>query len=149
MKTPRKIIFLIALVVGFCAIASTTIYAQSNDRIKIIIGLRSHANWLGYDCEGNKGMCFAVNVFNRNVNISNSGIGEISITGDKMLLNILEDSSPATNSENYFYVYEDKILESAIAEQLGYTTITIKKGTYPLNKSKNRFGSVELNVVTH
>jgi len=74
------------------------------------------------------------------------GSGEISEEYGRLFLNITEDPSPAMDHENTFIIAQDKSLPKEVAEEMGYSRVTIRKGTYRLDKSKNPLGSVYLNA---
>lgn len=123
----------------------TTVQAQNGNRIRIIFGTRSHPNGSGDGCEGEKGICL---IITRGGALSSErlGSGEISEENGRLFLNITEDPSPAMDDEKTFLVAEDKVLPEDVAQELGYNRVTIRKGTYRLDKSKNPLGSVYLNA---
>ncbi|CAN5501302.1 hypothetical protein BH11BAC2_BH11BAC2_01930 [soil metagenome] len=148
MKTPKLLIFMIAFVMGFCSIIPSKSNAQTTERIKFRFGTRSHPNASGEGCEGDKGICIILNLSANRLAVNNCGVADVIISGNKMTFNIVEDPSPALDSENYLNVYEDKSLDNATAEQLGYSSVIIKKGRYVLNKSKNKLGTAEVTITT-
>jgi len=122
-----------------------TVQAQDGNRIRIIFGTRSHPNGDGTGCEGEKGICV---IITRGGALSGErlGSGEISEENGRLYLNITRDPSPATDDENTFLVAQDKMLPTEVAQELGYNRVTIRKGTYRLDKSKNPLGDVYLNA---
>lgn len=137
----KKSIFIL----GIMAFISLEASAQNAERIRFVFGTRSKPAAQGEGCDGEKGLC--IRFFSSTKTIgTGEGISEIQIVGGQILFNIIEDSSPAEENENIFFVYEDKTLPAEISEQLGYSKIIIRKGQYRLDKSKNRLGTVMLNA---
>jgi hypothetical protein len=127
-----------------------TLPAQSTAKIKIriIFGTRSHPAPEGNGCEGDKGICIIVRAGER-INSQYTGEAEISMQSDgKLYFNILRDNGPAEAFEDVFYVHEDKPLPIDVAEELGYNAVTIRKGEYRLDTSRNPLGTVLLHVNT-
>lgn len=132
-------------ILGIIAFMSLDASAQNAERIRFVFGTRSKPAAQGEGCDGEKGLC--IRFFSSSKVIgTGEGQAEIQIVRGQILFNIIEDSSPAEESENIFYVYEDKLLPGEISEQLGYSKIIIRKGEYRLDKSKNRLGTVMLNA---
>lgn len=123
----------------------TTVQAQDGNRIRIIFGTRSHPNGSGDGCEGEKGICLIITRGGASSS-DRLGSGEISEEYGRLFLNITEDPSPAMDHENTFIIAQDKSLPKEVAEEMGYSRVTIRKGTYRLDKSKNPLGSVYLNA---
>lgn len=121
------------------------VQAQNGNRIRIIFGTRSHPNGSGDGCEGEKGICLIITRGGASGS-DRLGTGEISEEYGRLFLNITEDPSPAMDHENSFLVAEDKELPKELVKELGYSRVTIRKGTYRLDKSKNPLGSVYLNA---
>jgi len=123
----------------------TTVQAQDGNRIRIIFGTRSHPNGDGTGCEGEKGICV---IITRGGGLSSEkmGSGEISEENGRLYLSITEDPSPAMDDENTFLVAQDKVLPTEVARELGYNRVTIRKGIFKLDKSKNPLGNVYLNA---
>lgn len=146
MKTKLSAHFKKSLfILGIIAFISLESSAQNAERIKFVFGTRSKPAAQGDGCDGLKGLCIRFTSNSKTIS-SGEGIGEVQILRSQLLLNIIEDSSPAEEDENTFYVYEDKTLPIEISEQLGYSKIIIRKGEYRLDKSKNRLGTVLLNA---
>lgn len=145
MKKPVQTLFFSTLFILGLLLTSNSATAQSTERIKVIIGTRSHPTADGKGCEGEKGICFII-TFRDQDRLHNSGVAEIQDIDGKLLLNILQDPEPAMDFENTFHVYEDKEIPADIAQEMGYSGITIRKGEYRLDKNKNRLGSVLLNA---
>ncbi len=138
----KKIIFIL----GIFAFLSIESYAQNAERIRFVFGTRSKPAAIGDGCDGEKGLC--IRFFSSSKTIgTGEGIAEVQTVRGQLQLNIISDTSPAEENENIFYVYEDKILPQEIAEQLGFSKVTIRKGEYRLDKSRNRFGTVLLNAI--
>ncbi|MBK9400015.1 MAG: hypothetical protein IPN36_03900 [Bacteroidetes bacterium] len=76
--------------------------------------------------------------------MSDVGVAEVSEVNGRINFNIVQDPSPAGPEENVFYVHEDKVLPYETARELGYESVIIKRGEYPLDKRKNRLGTVQL-----
>lgn len=132
-------------ILGIIAFISIEASAQNATRIRFVFGTRSKPAAQGEGCDGEKGLC--IRFFSSSKTIgTGEGISEIQIVRGQVLFNIVEDSSPAEENENIFYIYEDKTLPGEISEQLGYSKIIIRKGEYRLDKSKNRLGTVMLNA---
>ena len=119
--------------------------AQNGNRIRIIFGTRSHPNGDGNGCEGEKGICLII-TRGEIINSESLGTGEMSEEYGRLFLNITQDPSPAMDHENSFVVAEDKVLPKELAQALGYNKVTIRRGTYRLDKNKNPLGSVFLNA---
>lgn len=137
----KKILFLL----GVFAFISLELAAQNAERIRIIVGTRSHPSPDGKGCEGEKGFCFIFGSTNKIVD-SDAGIAEIQIVRGQIQTNIISDPTPAESDENTFFLYEDKILPQETAEALGYSKIILRKGEYRLDKSRNPLGTVLLNA---
>ena len=137
--------YLSILTLFFFTTLFTTVQAQDGNRIRIIFGTRSHPNSSGDGCEGEKGICLIITRGGASAS-DRLGSGEISEEYGRLFLNITEDPSPAMEHENSFLVAEDKTLPKELARELGYERVTIRKGTYRLDKSKNPLGSVYLNA---
>jgi hypothetical protein len=143
MKNTKKPLFLIAFFACVFTFIFSNSFAQSGERIRLVFGTRSHPDASGTGCEGDKGICIILTLKARYAS-QNSGVGEISIENGNVRFNIIEDSSPAEDHENTFYVYEPKEVPQEIARELGYERIVIQPGNYYLNKSKNPLGSALL-----
>jgi hypothetical protein len=151
MKTSIKKPFLaILFLLGIFMISGADSYGQTSQRIRFVFGTRSHPNSDGKGCEGDKGLCVLLYTTKDigKVTDVNTGITEMSVEGDQMTFNILSDNSPAEQHENYFYVYSDITVPAEAARAFGYSSIIIKKGKYPLNKSRNPLGQTVLPVIT-
>ena len=138
----KKIIFIL----GIFAFLSLESYAQNAERIKFVFGTRSKPAAVGDGCDGEKGLCIRFHGRTKTVE-TGEGIAEVQTVQGQLEFNIINDSSPAEENENIFYVYEDKILPQEIAEQLGFSKVTVRKGEYRLDKSRNRLGTVMLNAI--
>lgn len=138
----KKIIFIL----GIFAFLSLESYAQNAERIRFVFGTRSKPAAIGDGCDGEKGLCIRFFSSSKTVG-TGEGIAEVQTVRGQLQLNIISDTSPAEENENIFYVYEDKTLPQEIAEQLGFSKITIRKGEYRLDKSRNRLGTVMLNAI--
>ena len=138
----KKIIFIL----GIFAFLSIESYAQNADKIRFVFGTRSKPAAIGDGCDGEKGLCIRFHGRTKTVE-TGEGIAEVQTVRGQLEFNIINDSSPAEENENIFYVYEDKILPQEIAEQLGFSKIIIRKGEYRLDKSRNRLGTVMLNAI--
>lgn len=116
-------------------------------RIRIDFSTRTMPS--GGECNGNRGICLIIGI-EKNVGDSPrgfNGTGEIYLNSEnKLVLNIIRDDAPEANDQNTFNVYQDIILNDEIAEMLGASTCTIKKGTYKLSFSEFEYGSVVLNT---
>ncbi|MBK7966614.1 MAG: hypothetical protein IPK10_15970 [Bacteroidetes bacterium] len=147
MKTPLSINFKkIIFILGIFAFLSLESYAQNAERIRFVFCTRSKPAANGDGCDGEKGLC--IRFFSSSKTIgTGEGIAEVQTIRGQLQLNIITDNSPAEENENTFYVYEDKILPQEIAEQLGFSRVTIRKGEYRLDKSRNRLGTVMLNAI--
>jgi len=151
MKTIIKKSFLTLLfLLGIFMISGADSYGQTSQRIRFVFGTRSHPNSDGKGCGGDKGLCVLLYTTKDigKVTDVNSGIAEISVEGDQMSFNIINDNSPAERHENYFYVYRDIVVPEEGARMLGYSSITIRKGKYPLNKIRNPLGQTTLPIIT-
>jgi len=127
-----------------------TLPAQSHAKIKIriIFGTRSHPAPEGNGCEGDKGICIILRAGER-ISSQYTGEAEISMQSyGKLYFDFLRDSGHAEVFEDGFYVHEDKPLPSDLALELGYDALTIRKGEYRLDTSRNPLGTVLLNVNT-
>lgn len=149
MKTSIKTPFLTTLfLLGMFMLSTLHSAAQSSQRIRVVFGTRTHPTADGKGCEGEKGICFLIYVIKDRISTEpNSGVGEVVVEGQQLTLNIISDTSPAEYDEQFFHVYRDIAVPADAARALGYTSITIKKGRYPLNKSRNPLGQVTLPVV--
>jgi hypothetical protein len=151
MKNSLKKSFLLSfLLLGIVMITSTLSFSQTNGRIRLVFGTRTHPTADGKGCEGDKGICFLVYT-TANIGKStepNSGIGEVSLQDGKIIFNIVSDSSPAQTDENTFYVYQDMKIPAEAAREFGFNSIIIKRGQYTLDKTKNRLGQVALPIIT-
>lgn len=136
-----KSLFILSVLVSF----SCDSYAQL-PKIKFIFGTRSHPNGTGDGCDGDKGICIIIRANQNRISISNPGVAEASINQGKLEFKIIEDASPATADENYFYVYSEKVLDPESSRALGYEQVTILPGKYPLSKKTSRYGSAVLSV---
>ncbi len=145
MKKPVQTLFCSTLFLLGLLFISEQIHAQSSQRIRVIFGTRVHPTSDGKGCEGEKGICFII-IWRDQSRLTSEGTAEIQEVDGKILLNILQDPDPALDFENTFYVYEDKEIPADIAQEMGYSSITIKRGEYRLDKNKNRLGSVLLNA---
>lgn len=151
MKTSLKKSFLVSLfLLGIFMITSTLSFSQTNGRIRLIFGTRTHPTADGKGCEGDKGTCFLIysTASVGKMTEPNSGVAEISIQEGKMIFNIVSDNSPAQADENTFYVFTDMKVPVEAARELGYNSIIIKRGQYKLDKTKNRLGQVTLPIIT-
>ena len=137
----KKTIQLIAIIlITFLSIGNA--FCQNANRIKIIFGTRVHPSAEGKGCEGDKGTCFLIIYTNRTPIEDNMGVAEIGISYEgKIIFNITEDSSPAQNDENTFYVFERKEIPQEVCKELGYDRIVLQPGKYFLNKSDNSLGT--------
>lgn len=143
MKTPVSNTFITKLfLIGIFMVTTLQSISQTNDRIRFIFGTRSRPSADGKGCEGDKGLCVILNL--KDKVMPDMGLAEVQEVNGRLLLNILQDPSPAGPDENVFYVYEDKVLPAEIAGALGYDSVIIEKGEYPLDKRKNRLGAVQL-----
>lgn len=149
MKKPVQTLFYSTLfILGLFTILPTSSSNASDPRIfgiRIIFGTRSHPSADGKGCEGDKGLCFIVSRNDKTMD-PQAGLADIEVRDGKIFWNIVQDPEPALDYENTFYVYEDKVVPADIAQELGYSSITIRKGEYRLDKSKNRLGSILLNA---
>ncbi len=138
----KKIIFIL----GIFAFLSLESFAQTNGKIRLIFGTRSHPNASGDGCDPDKGICL---IFGSSTKIVDPtlGIAEIQFERGQLKFNIISDPSPAEGNENIFFVYEDKILPQESSEQLGFSKVIVRKGEYRLDKSRNRLGTVMLNAI--
>lgn len=143
MKKPVHTLFYSTLFILGLLFISENLHAQSGQRIRVIFGTRVHPTSDGKGCEGEKGMCFIIIWRDQSRSIS-EGTAEIQEMDGNLLLNIVQDPDPALDFENTFYVYEDKAIPADVAQEMGYSSITIKRGEYRLDKNKNRLGSVLL-----
>jgi hypothetical protein len=48
----------------------------------------------------------------------------------------------------HYPISEDLVLDEALSKALGFKTVTILKGDYPLNLSGNKFGTLHVRVRT-
>lgn len=151
MKTIfKKSLFTILFFLGIFMLSGSDSYGQTSQRIRFVFGTRSHPTNEGKGCEGDKGLCVLIYTTKDIGKITevNSGIAEISVEGDQMTFNIINDNSPAERHENYFYVYNDIVVPDEGARALGYSSIIIKKGKYPLHKTRNPLGQTQLPIIT-
>jgi hypothetical protein len=95
------------------------------------------------ECEGPRGLCFAVLLKNP-ITIDNSGIAEISIDGESIVITLLEDYSNPDDDENTFTVYTPKELAKEVCEELGVQNIVLKPGVYRVDKSRHRLGAITI-----
>ncbi|MBK9318421.1 MAG: hypothetical protein IPM91_06090 [Bacteroidetes bacterium] len=143
MKTPVTNTFNVKLfLIGIFMITTLQSISQTNERIRVIFGTRSRPSADGKGCEGDKGTCFIFNT--KDKVMSDVGVAEVSEVNGRINFNIVQDPSPAGPEENVFYVHEDKVLPTETARELGYESVIIKRGEYPLDKRKNRLGTVQL-----
>ncbi len=151
MKTSLKKSFLVSLfLLGIFMITSTLSFSQTNGRIRLVFGTRTHPTADGKGCEGDKGICFLIYT-TANIGKStepNNGIGEVTLQDNKIIFNIVSDNSPAQADENIFYVYQDMKIPAEAAREFGFNSIIIKRGQYKLDKTKNRLGQVTLPIIT-
>lgn len=116
-------------------------------RIRIDFSTRTMPS--GGTCDGNKGICLIIGIEKNDGDSPRgfNGTGEIYLNSEnKLILNIIRDDAPEADDQNYFYVYQDIVLNDEISELLGVSSCTIKKGTYKLSYSNFELGSVSLNT---
>ena len=65
------------------------------------------------------------------------------IQGEKVYF---EFSSPLPEKSPDFTVEEDTPMDAATAKSLGYQSVTILKGSYPIDAGKGRYGAVTVNA---
>jgi len=140
-KKIKHILFILGILAFFCIDS----YAQTAQRIRLIVGTRSRPSSDGKGCDGDKGFCFIFGSSNKTIG-QEAGVAEVQVVKNQLMINMISDPSPAEANENTFYVYEDKVLPMESSEELGYSKIIIRKGQYPIDKSRNRLGSVLLNA---
>lgn len=142
MKNLYKIILgfsFLAILSGFFI---QTAEAKRFNLIKVIFGTRCHPNSTGTGCEGDKGCCFIGSA--DGIVTENTGTAEISIIKGGILLNIIEDRSPAKDYENTFYIYSPIAIPREQCTNLGYKSIILQPGKYAIDKSTNPLGKVKI-----
>ena len=135
-----------ALLITALILSASNSNAQTASRIRLIFGTRSHPASGGDGCEGEKGICVILNLHAARTDISSPGYADVAIEKGRLRFNITEDASPANTTENFLNLYTDKALDPETCRSLGYDQLIMKAGRYPLDKTKNPFGSALINI---
>lgn len=141
MKNTINPLFSFAFFALVFSLFSLTSEAQDALRIKVIFGTRVRPSSDGKGCDGDKGTCLIISYGQKGLP-DNPGVAEISVEGDYIAWNILEDAAPAADYEDVFHVYEAKEIPREVCRELGYSRIVLQPGEYRLDKSENRLGKV-------
>lgn len=72
--------------------------------------------------------------------------GSASIEGNRMGVDFLLEIEPDTASE--ITLDEDIVLDTKTSLALGYQSVKVRKGTYKIDRSVNRYGHIDLDVET-
>lgn len=96
-------------------------------------------------CDGSKGFCLIIHVDLRTSAPKGKGVrSEVSIEGGKLRVDFKTPlpgkGNPKKRTEP-ITIFEDLTLDVLIARDLGYKSIIIKKGDYPVDYSRQKFGS--------
>jgi hypothetical protein len=133
------------------------LHTQDAKAIKITFGTKCHPDGAGA-CVGERGFCLIIEI--RKVDPSarmlhpNTYLGDDMALGEMLLvssdvvrLDILEQRSDVELND-HFVVEEDIPLNEIVCRELGVNNAVIRAGSYPVDYSALRYGSVLLNIFT-
>lgn len=130
------------LVFAFFALVFTCIMTHAEAaQAKIKTGIRYSPDT--NECERPRGLCFN-DLLKNPITIDNSGIAEISVDGESIVLNIPEDFSKPKDYENTITVYAPTALPNEVYEEMGVERVIEKPGVYRVDNSSYRLGSVTI-----
>lgn len=131
-------------VLGFSASSATTTtmssLAKFSVSIRFIFGKRTPTG----GCGPGKGLC----EIKLGLGVATSGTvgGVLSPLNDQKLECVFQGKLP--DGSTTFSVDRDIQVDAAIAQKLGFKSLTIRSGEYAVSSSKGSFGGVELNAST-
>jgi hypothetical protein len=137
MKVNRTVFSMLFL--GHCCILN----AQRNQSGGVIVNGHSH----GQGCVAARGNCMIAIFSKSEMSIKSEGLkkGLIRIENDSTL--IFNYSENAKNEDgNKMYFENDLVVSKMACKNLHRSKIIIQKGTYPIEYSKNKFGTVRLKI---
>ncbi|MEN9338910.1 MAG: hypothetical protein RIQ62_222 [Bacteroidota bacterium] len=135
----KKVIFGLLLTITFIG------YRNIANALKLNFQTRAH----GVNCEKDRGLCIQVEISPAEIaalGLLKAWQADATCTGSFLNLKTTELETPWGGND--FIVDSDIKLSDVTAQYLGYKSITIKKGTYFIDFSKNNLGDLKLNVVT-
>lgn len=113
--------------------------AQDVQKIRVVFGTRCKRYNDG--CSGDKGICLFISNSEK-AGAGSYGTAEVSIVSGQIKMDIIQDSSPATDLEKIFYLYTTKSLPAEVCNYLGYKSIVLQPGEYRIDKTRYPLGSI-------
>ena len=97
------------------------------------------------ECGGSKGFCFIYSRDKTSAAKARAVQGVAWMEGDKLRIDF-ESSLPGQGKRETITVFEDMALDTDLARKLGYKNVTLPRGDYRVDYSRQKFGSVLVGV---
>lgn len=129
--------------------ALTCSFVKESSALKLVFQTRAH----GKDCDKDRGFCFALELDTQeilaliNLLQKNQWTADVSCNGNELSIKTLALEHPWSGED--FTVDSDIKLPTSIAEKLGYHSIVLKSGVYPIDYANNKQGDIKIQVVTN
>lgn len=113
-------------------------------RYTVSMGFRDGATTK--DCGGSKGVCFIISRDKTSAAKARGGVqGVASMEGDKLRIDF-ESTLPGQGKRETIAVFEDMALDAGLANKLGYKSVTMLRGDYRVDYSRQKNGAVLVDV---